>query len=395
MPILGRGAGAGSVCMETSSLDPGANGTLFCDKLRAGRAANVGSRFPRGAVRGILGHVSTTDFDPDAPAEGNGIYGLPHSIEEAATILIPVPWEATVSYQGGTAGGPEAILKASRQVDLFDLDTGRPYEDGIAMLPPSEEILRWNQEGRAQALGGRAAEVDRLGELLNAEVYETARRHWERGRLVGVVGGEHSSPFGFMRLVSERAPGCGILQLDAHADLRRAYEGFRYSHASVFYNVFHDLPGIARIVQVGVRDLASREEELIRSAEGRIVTFFEGDLRRLQHEGQPWGRLALEIVEALPAEVYLSFDIDGLDPSLCPHTGTPVPGGLSFAEIVSLLRALVASGRRILGFDLCEVAPDPRGASEWDGNVGARLLYKMIGFARMSGTTPLDSAKGA
>ena len=322
-------------------------------------------------------------FDPDAPAEGPGIYGLPHSPEDAAVILIPVPWDATASYAKGTARGPEAILRASRQVDLFDRETGRPYAGGIALLEESAEIRGWNEEARELARAHRQTEVNFLGALLNTRVQALAGEWLDRGRLLGVIGGEHSAPFGLMRALAERRPGFGVLQLDAHCDLREAYEGFRWSHASIFHNVLKEIPGVTRLVQVGIRDFAGREDELIRASAGRVRAFFDADLRRRQQDGETWTGLAREIVAALPEAVYLSFDIDGLDPSLCPHTGTPVPGGLAFAEAVSLLREIRRSGRRIIGFDLCEVAPDPGGPSEWDGNVGARLLYKMIGFARM------------
>lgn len=341
-------------------------------------------------------------FDPDAPASGDGIYGLPHSADESRTILIPVPWEATVSYGTGTADGPSAILKASRQVDLFDRETGRPYEAGIHMLPIPEDVKGWSIEARSLAgpvieLGGlealeasdprrahlaeQLAQVDDLGERMNAWVYAVAREWLERDRLVGVVGGDHASPFGAMRAVAERYPGLGILHLDAHADLREAYEGFRWSHASIFWNVYKEIDRVERIVQVGVRDYGGREDALIRGSNGRIVTHFDSDLRRRMQDGATWTELVCRIVEQLPRDIYLSFDIDGLDPVLCPHTGTPVPGGLSFTEAVSLIRITAESGRRIVGFDLCEVAPDPSGLSEWDGNVAARLLYKMIGFA--------------
>jgi agmatinase len=113
------------------------------------------------------------------------------------------------------------------------------------------------------------------------------------------------------------------------------------------------------------------------------VTFFDADIRRQLFDGEAWSRITHRIAAALPREVYLSFDIDGLDPALCPHTGTPVLGGLSFPEVSALMRAVVETGRRIVGLDLCEVAPDP-GGSEWDGNVGARVLYKMIGYALLS-----------
>ena len=338
------------------------------------------------------------NLDPSAAAAHDGIYGLPFSPEESRVVLVPVPWEATVSYAAGTAGGPAAILGASRQVDLFDREMGKPYEAGIAMLEIPTAVRAWSEEARAFALpvienGGPAdnpalrdavARVDALGDRMNAWVYDTTRRWLADGKLVGVVGGDHSVPFGAIRAVAERHPGVGILHFDAHADLRDAYEGFRWSHASIMFNVHRDLGAVSRFVQVGVRDYSEGEDQLIRDSGGRIRTFFDADLRRALHEGETWNRIAGRIVAELPREVYVSFDIDGLDPALCPHTGTPVVGGLSFAEATGLLRILVESGRRIVGFDLNEVAPDPGGLSEWDGNVGARVLYKEIGFALLS-----------
>jgi agmatinase len=336
-------------------------------------------------------------FDPSAAAGHEGLFGLPFSPEQAAAVVVPVPWEATVSYGAGTADGPAAILEASRQVDLLDRETGRPYVKGIAMFPISPEVRAWSDHARQIALpvikaGGpgeddalrrAVAEVDALGDRLNAWVYERTRGLLEAGKLAGVVGGDHSSPLGAIRAVAERHPGLGILHFDAHADLRRAYEGFRWSHASIMYNVLADLPGVARLVQVGVRDYSDEEDAFIRENHERVTTYFDPDLRRNLFDGESWSRIALRIVASLPREVYVSFDVDGLDPALCPHTGTPVLGGLSFPEATALLRLVVESGRRIVGFDLSEVAPDPRGG-EWDGNVGARVLYKLIGFALLS-----------
>ncbi len=339
----------------------------------------------------------STTFDPSAPAIGGGIYGLPHTPEEAAVVLIPVPWEATVSYGAGTANGPAAILEASRQVDLLDRETGRPYAAGIAMLDDPAEVRAWSEAARAKAapvieqggahgdpaLAAAVAEVNAYGDRMNGWVYETSKRWLDAGKLVGVVGGDHSVPYGLVRALSERHPGLGILHLDAHADLRNAYEGFRWSHASIMYNVVTDLPAVGRLVQVGIRDYADDEQAVIDTQKGRIQTYFDADLRRQLFEGETWRRLALRMIADLPQDVYLSFDIDGLDPALCPHTGTPVVGGLSFPEVCYLMRAVQESGRRIVGFDLNEVAPGPEG-DEWDGNVGARLLYKEIGFALLS-----------
>jgi agmatinase len=337
-------------------------------------------------------------FDPSGPAMHDGIFGLPSRPEEAKVVLVPVPWEATVSYGTGAADGPAAILRASRQVDLLDRETGRPYRDGIAMLPITEDVRAWSDEARAKALpvieaGGpgqdaslrRAADdVDRVCERMNEWVYGQVR-HWvERDRLVGVVGGDHSVPFGAIRAVAEKYPGLGVLHFDAHADLRRAYEGLKWSHASIMYNVLHELPQVARLVQVGVRDFGEDEDALIRDQPERVRTYFDADLRAKLFDGENWHRLALRIAADLPREVFVSFDIDGLDPALCPHTGTPVLGGLSFPEATAIFRALGETGRRIVGFDLVEVAPDPDGRSEWDGNVGARVLYKEIGYALIS-----------
>jgi agmatinase len=336
-------------------------------------------------------------FDPSSAALHDGIYGLPFTPEDARVVLVPVPWEATVSYGSGTADGPAAILKASRQVDLLDRETGRPYESGIAMLDIPAEVRRWSDEARVKAApviaaGGpgddpgltrAVAEVDALGDRMNRWVYDQVRRRLDDGKLVGVVGGDHSVPFGAIQAVAEKHPGVGVLHFDAHADLRRAYEGFRWSHASIMHNVL-ELAAVARIVQVGIRDYSDEEDETIRANPDRVRAHFDPDLRRALFDGESFARVAGRVVADLPRHVYVSFDIDGLDPALCPHTGTPVPGGLSFAEVSAVLRTVVESGRRIVGFDLNEVAPDPAGGSEWDGNVGARVLYKEIGFALLS-----------
>jgi agmatinase len=334
-------------------------------------------------------------FDPDAAAlSGSGIYGLPFTPEESRVVIIPVPFEATTSYGGGTSKGPDAVLEASRQVDLFDRETGKPYEHGIAMLPIPRKIARWSAEARALAepviekggvvdrrTGRLADRVSAIGDRLNTWVYDQTRTLLEDGKMPVILGGDHSVPFGAIRAYAEHYPGLGILHLDAHADLRDAYEGFTWSHASIFHNVMTKIPEVGRLVQVGVRDVGQGELALIQSSSGRIVTFFDSDLAVRKEEGAAWAQIADEIVRQLPETVYLSWDIDGLDPTLCPGTGTPVPGGLSWNEAIGLLRALRRNGKRIVGLDLCEVSP---GETEWDANVGARLLYKMIGFALLT-----------
>jgi agmatinase len=332
-------------------------------------------------------------FDPGAAAApGSGVFGLPYNPEEARVVLLPIPFEATTSYGGGTARGPEAILTASRQIDLFDVQTGRPYEAGIAWLHPPLNCHVLNERARSAAMpileaGGisqaphlaeQAGYVNQICAELNALVFDQVEHFHTQGKLVGAVGGDHGSVFGAIAATAKRHPGMGVLHLDAHADLRVAFEGFTFSHASIMDNV-ERLPDVGGIVQVGLRDLSEEEHARIRDSRGRLIAHFDHALARAQASGVPFLQLCRQITGELPHEVYLSFDIDGLDPSLCPHTGTPVPGGLSFAQVGLLLETVVESGRRIVGFDLSEVAPGPEG-DEWDANVGARLLYKMIGW---------------
>jgi len=338
-------------------------------------------------------------FDPSAAASpDSGIFGLSTTVEDSRVVVVPVPFEATTSYGGGASKGPAAILAASRQVDLFDASTGRPYEAGICMLDPSVEIRRANRKARKAArsiikrggaldgderLQRKLERVNRYGDLVNEIVRNAVTEHLRAGKLVATLGGDHSTPFGAIQAHAEVWPGLGVLHVDAHADLRAAYEGFTWSHASIMYNVATKVPEVGKLVQVGIRDLSEEEFAFARESGGRIVMHHEDEVNRARFEGVPWVHIARAIVGDLPREVYISIDIDGLDPSLCPHTGTPVPGGFSFAEAVALLAAVVDSGRRIVGMDLCEVAPGPDG-DEWDANVAARMLYKLIGYALIS-----------
>lgn len=335
-------------------------------------------------------------FDPDAAAQpGSGIFGLTSGEEDSIVVLVPVPFDATTSYRRGAALGPAQIYEASKQVDLFDRETGRPYLQGIFYREPFAEIASWNEEACSAAdpiieAGGNIAgdtqlqsqltRVNQLSERVNDYVYEATRELLTQGKLIGILGGDHSVPFGAICAHAQYDRGIGILHIDAHADLREAFEGFTYSHASIMHNVITRIDGIAKVVQVGVRDFGEREVDFIRSSGGLVSTYFDVDLFHAKFEGTTWKQLAARIVSELPQRVYISFDIDGLDPSFCPGTGTPVPGGLHFHEASYLIGEVVRTGRQIVGFDLNEVAPGPDN-NEWNAIVGARLLYKMIGWS--------------
>lgn len=335
-------------------------------------------------------------FDPDGVGVANGAYfGLPFTAEEAAVVLLSAPWDVTVSYGAGTAAGPEAILEASTQLDFHDPYFPDAWRRGIATVAADPAIAVRSRHLRAEAEqviahleGGGAADDSRIRTLvervnegsaaLDAAIRAEASRWLDRGKIVGLVGGDHSTPYGLVRALGERYEGFGVLHVDAHRDLRDAYEGFASSHASIMYNLLRDEPRIARIVQVGVRDF-SRTEERTAETSGRVVTFGDRELSEAAFCGETWDAQCRRIVAALPDAVYVSFDIDGLSPDNCPHTGTPVPGGLGFNEAVWLLRTLARSGRRIIGFDLVEVAP---GAGDrTDAIVGARMLWKLCGAA--------------
>jgi agmatinase len=342
--------------------------------------------------------ISAT-FDPAAAAGADsGVFGLPYSFQDARVIVLPVPFAATTSYGGGAQNGPRAVYEASKQVDLYDVEIGRPYEAQIHMLEEDPSIAQWHSEARADAAlvieaAGQVAGDPKLQAALervnvrsakvNNWVYEQTKSLIAQRKLVALVGGDHSTPLGAIRALSERHHGMGILHIDAHADLRVAYEGFQYSHASIMYNVLQEAPGVSKIVQVGIRDFSEDEANLSSSSGGRVLTFYDTLLARKRFRGETWAQQCEQMVSELPQKIYISFDIDGLDPALCPHTGTPVAGGLSFAMAHELLRAVADAGKTIVGVDLNEVVPAPDG-SEWDGNVGARLLYKMIGWMAYS-----------
>jgi agmatinase len=341
----------------------------------------------------------TTHVDPNAAARpDSGLFGLDPDPAEARVHVVAVPFDATASYRKGAHRGPAAVLRASHQVDLYDVATGRPYEAGIALLAPDPRLAAWNERASPLAdqvieLGGdvehdpgaRIAleEVNAIGTHLNGVVREATERTLDEERLPAILGGDHSVPFGAIEAAAARFPGLGVLHVDAHADLRHAYEGFTWSHASIMDNVARRIENLSRLVQVGLRDVCEEEVERIEASGGRIRALYDRDWQNARLEGADLRALAREWIAALPKDVWISFDVDGLEPALCPNTGTPVPGGLDWGSACLWLDELARSGRRVVGLDLCEVNPGaaPAGSDAWDAIVGARLLYRLIGTA--------------
>jgi len=337
--------------------------------------------------------VDLSTFDPNIVSNpNNNIFGLPTSEDTARLIIVPVPWEVTVSYGSGTARAPEAICKASLQVELFDSEVPDGWRQGYFMRTIDRKLLMKSDYLRKEAelyidyiskgdevsanqfMSKTLKDVNEGGNFLNTWVYDQTKVLLEKGKLVGVLGGDHSVPLGFMKAIGEKNGEFGVLQIDAHCDLREAYETFNYSHASIMYNALNEIPQISKLVQVGVRDYGGDEWEYIKKSDYRVITYFDKEIKTRQFEGDCWKNIAEEIVSKLPQLVYISFDIDGLDRKLCPHTGTPVPGGFEAEEVFYIFRKVIESGRKIIGFDLCEVGISD---SDWNSNVGARVLFKL------------------
>lgn len=338
-----------------------------------------------------------TGFDPDAAASADGIFGLPHSEDQSMLVITPVPFDATTSYHTGTAAAPAAILDASMQVDLFDHQYGRIYERGIFLREPDPRIAEWSAQARTIAepiiaAGGEGSDedfatVNALSASVEQSVYDSTRSVLDAGKIPALLGGDHSTPLGAFRAIDDHAGASGttfgILQIDAHMDLRIAFEGFEQSHASILHNALERCPNLKRVVMIGIRDYGEAELNHPARADGRVHTHFDQDWARRRAAGESVMALIDEAIMQLPEQVYITVDIDGLSPELCPGTGTPVPGGLSFAEYALILERLVRAGKTVIGFDLVEVCPT-EGDREWNAAVGARALYKLCGCAMAS-----------
>jgi agmatinase len=332
-------------------------------------------------------------FNPNAVGNTqNNIFGLPFSEEEAQLIILPVPWEVTVSYGAGTSRAADHIYKASKQVDIFDVDGNRGWEKGFFMKEVDKRLLMKSDYLRKEAelyinyisKGDEVAqnkfmckslkEINEGNILMNEWVYNQTKELLQKGKLVVLLGGDHSTPLGYMKALAEVYGNFGVLQIDAHCDLRDGYEGFQYSHASIMRNALREIPAITKLVQAGIRDYSEEEWQEICNSNYRIISYLDQSIQHRQFEGETWKSIADEIINHLPQQVYLSFDVDGLDRKYCPNTGTPVPGGFELEQVLYLVKKITQSGRKLIGFDLVEVS---LGQTDWDSNVGARILWRL------------------
>lgn len=330
------------------------------------------------------------NFDPNGVGQQGKLFGLPFSPENSRMVVIPVPWDVTASFSDGASLGPKAVLDVSPQIDLCMPKIRDAWKLGLSMLPIDDSWILKNNQARKyafdyiQKLEGAEVElsdketrvivqnINMLSENINAWVYQKSISIFEQDKIPVVLGGDHSSSFGLMRAIKERFPETGLLQIDAHADLRPAYEGFEYSHASIMYNALEKLK-YNSITQVGIRDFCDQEYELMQSHPA-IHTYFDADLSEASFTGVNWATKVKEIISGLPDQIYISLDVDGLQQSYCPDTGTPVPGGLSFNQLIYLLECIGKSGKIIVSFDVCEISGKN---DSWNAIVGSKILYNL------------------
>ena len=336
----------------------------------------------------------SNNFDPNGVGIANGnIFGFPVNQENANIVITPIPWDATASYGKGTSNGPQAILDASTQLDFYHFQLEKAWETKVFMSPISKEWKKINDDLCLRGMeyirfleeGGSVEnspeftlliqEINEAQIALKNNLKEKAIQLIQEGKIPVVLGGEHSTPLGLIEAIDSQNQTFGILQIDAHADLRDAYEGFQQSHASIMFNVVNNCKNLQKLVQVGIRDVAQSEIDLIEQS-SKITTFFDWKIKQELYEGKTWKSIVNDIIQELPPRVYISFDIDGLKPYLCPNTGTPVAGGFELEEINYLFFSLIDAGKEIIGFDLNEVGDDS--SSDWDANVGARALWNLV-----------------
>lgn len=343
-------------------------------------------------------------FDQNSYANLKGnLFGLPYTIDEADIVIVPIPWEVTVSYRDGTANGPTAVFQASMQIDLYDPAVKDAWKVGIVMDEISKDIRKKSDALRPHAaqyiealmmgqnpestpeLQDIVREINEACKEMNAWVKDRVLHFMNQRKVVGLLGGDHSTPLGMIQAVGEKFGDFGILQIDAHADLRDAYEGFEFSHASIMFNALKN-KSVQKLVQVGIRDYCEAEADLARTEE-RVHTFYDRDIKYAMLEGETWANVCDRIIAELPDQIYLSFDIDGLDPKLCANTGTPVAGGFEVDQVIFLIERIVKAGKRFVAFDINEISPGDQTSPDedsWDANVGARLLYRIANLVGKS-----------
>ena len=322
-------------------------------------------------------------------------FGARTSFEEARIILIPVPWEVTASGGEGTAQAIKAIREASSQIDFFQKSSLRAINHLIHFQETDKKLARLNEDYRQiskkiisqlnkdfplkKEQQKQITDINQACKQMTDWVYTRAKQVLEKGKIPAVVGGDHSVSEGLIHLMGEQGD-FGLLHIDAHCDLRESYQGFTQSHASIMFNVLSHSSAPKKLVQVGIRDFCEEEYKRIQK-DTRVVCYFDEDIVSRLFQGKTWGALCEEIVSHLPSRVYVSLDVDGLEWTYAPGTGTPVPGGLTFNQVLFLFKEITRQKKQLISFDVVESsAGSPKMEKtfeHWNGNVASRLIYHL------------------
>lgn len=330
------------------------------------------------------------DLKEDTLQSDEPLFGSSLGFKGSQLVIIPAPWEPTTSFKGGTSYAPNLIRQASHQMDYFHEVYGDAYAKGIfyqdvhpEIKPLHEKALVLCSNIKKQLLSAEATDLDLNAELKKANkfchlfnniIYSESLKILDSNKTPALFGGDHSCPYGLMKALSEKHEQWSILHIDAHFDLRIAYQGFEHSHASIIYNATKLLNPPCKIAHVGIRDFS--QSEFNYAKENGHQCWTDKVLKKQEFDGKSWSETVQEILKPLNQNVYISFDIDGLDPQYCPQTGTPVPGGLSYNQAILLIEE-TSKNHNIVGFDLVEVASKDGDHESWDINVGTRLLFEL------------------
>ena len=335
-------------------------------------------------LRNILGD--------EAVGDGGYYFGEKGGPADAEIVIVSAPWSVTADFGRGATYTPDAVIDASLESNLYDVVTGLSAEGCVATAEidyniqecsellgrEAERIAKRTNDAEPASIGEyRARKIAHINEgfsEMHASIYKQVR-HWvSKGKRIALVGGDHSVAFGAVKAIAEHYSEVGVLFIDAHADFAREGEIYKYSHRSIARNIVEEIRDVAHLVEVGVRDISRAETEALLANE-KVELFLAERLAAKRFEGSSWGDLCREVVAKLPQKVYVSFDIDALKIEFCNNTNAPVPGGMTFDEVLYLVNTVVESGREIVGFDISEVVSSLD--NKMDAIVGAKVLAKM------------------
>lgn len=326
----------------------------------------------------------------DSAVDGGFYFGDKTEPSKADVVIVSAPWSVTADFGRGATYTPDAIIDASAGGDCYDAATGISVAGRVATAEIDYNIQELSEHlGReaervahhtsaddsvvGEYVARKVAHVNEGFAEMQTTVYKQVKCWASKGKRIAVIGGDHSVAFGAVKALSEQYEEMGVLFIDAHADFSRDGEIFNYSHRSVARNIVEEIPAVG-LVEVGVRDIKEIEAKELNSND-KVKLFLAEKIAARRFGGESWGDICREIVGLLPQKVYVSLDIDALKIEFCNNTNAPVPGGMTFDEVVYLVNSVVESGREIVGFDISEVVSSID--NKMDAIVGARLLAKM------------------